>query len=54
MRTSAVNSKYIFSQGKRFEGKFYLNENSFLSMEVESRGEMSLPLSNMAFQASVL
>ena len=48
MRTSAVNSKYIFSQGKRFEGKFYLNENSFLSMEVESRGEMSLPLSNMA------
>lgn len=48
MRTSAVNSKYIFSQGKRFEGKFYLNENSFLSMEVERHGEKSQPLSNLA------
>ncbi len=48
MRTSAVNSKYIFSQGKRFEGKFYLNDNSFLSMEVERHAEKTKPLSELA------
>lgn len=48
MRTSAVNTKYIFSQGKRFEGKFYLNDNSFLSMEVERHAEKTKPLSELA------
>ena len=48
MRTSAVNSKYIFSKGKRFEGKFYLNDNSFLSMEVERHAEKTKPLSELA------
>ena len=48
MRTSAVNSKYIVSHGKRFEGKFYLNDNSFLSMEVERLGEINRPLSEFA------
>ena len=48
MRTSAVNSKYIFSQGKRFEGKFYLNDNSFLSMEVQRHAEKTKPLSELA------
>ena len=48
MRTSAVNSKYIVSQKKRFEGKFYLNDNSFLSMEIERHAEKTQPLSNLA------
>lgn len=39
MRTSLVNSKYIFSQGKRFEGKYYLNDNSYLSIQIEKNQE---------------
>ncbi len=48
MRTSAVNSKYIISQGNRFEGKYYLNDNSFLSMEIERHMDKACPLSDMA------
>ena len=44
MRFSSVNSKYIVSQGYRFEGKYYLNDNSFLSMEIESHPESVTPL----------
>ena len=48
MRVSSVNSKYIVSQNNRFEGKYYLNDNSFLSMGIESHIEKTTPLSALA------
>lgn len=47
MRTSVVNSRYIFSNGIRFEGKYHLNENSFLSMIIEKSNETQ-PLEKLA------
>lgn len=48
MRTSVVNSKYIFTNGIRFEGKYYLNENSFLSMQIEKNISRTQRLEELA------
>lgn len=48
MRTSTVNSKYIYSKGIRFEGEYYLNENSYLSMQIEKNSSRTQYLEQLA------
>lgn len=48
MRTSAVSNKIVLANDNRFEGKYYLNDNSFLSMIIESRFPKEQNLGSMA------
>ena len=48
MRVSSISNKFIVENGKRFEGKYYLNDNSFLSMQIECLQGETCRLSTIA------
>lgn len=48
MRVSSISHKFIVENGKRFEGKYYLNDNSFLSMKIECLQGDTCSLSSIA------
>lgn len=48
MRTSSVSFQYINRHQLRFESKFYLNEHSFNSMQVEKNAMQCFALSDVA------
>lgn len=48
MKTSSINSKIIHSHNYRFEGEHYLNENSFLSLQLEENADKCVTLDSVA------
>ena len=48
MRTSRIHSSYILKEGKRFEGKYYLNDNSLQSMCIETAKFKTIELGQLA------
>lgn len=48
MRVSSISNKLIVENGERFEGEYYLNDNSFLSMQIESHCSKERNLASLA------
>lgn len=48
MRTAFINNRIIQTHNYRFEGKHYLNENSFLSLTLEKNEDRCCSLGNVA------
>lgn len=48
MRTAIIGSKIIHAHNLRFEGKHYLNDNSFLSLQLEGKYENCVELGTIA------
>lgn len=48
MRVSSISNKLIVENGKRLEGEYYLNDNSFLSMQVENNCSKERNLASLA------
>ncbi|MBR5631511.1 MAG: restriction endonuclease subunit S [Bacteroidales bacterium] len=48
MKQGKISSKYIIANNNRFEGKYYLNTNSYLSMILEQAPIEKKPLENYA------
>ncbi len=49
MKTGLIKSTYIHSNNQRFEGKYYLNTNSYLSMVLEQAVGKTKPLEEYAY-----
>lgn len=48
MIVSKVNTKLIYKHNNRFEGKHYLNNSSFLSLQLEKNEKQCCALSSLA------
>ena len=48
MITKTIKSKYIITEGKRIDGKFFLNNDALLSLIMRENNDKCLPLSELA------
>ena len=48
MIVSTISSKYVRENGLRFEGEYYLNRNSYLSMQIEKHSKRIRTLESVA------
>ncbi len=49
MITKTIKSKYIITDSKRIDGKFFLNNDALLSLKMKENEDKCLPLSEFAF-----
>lgn len=49
MITKTIKSKYIITEGKRIDGKFFLNNDALLSLTMRENSDKCSPLSKFAF-----